>query len=70
MCDTANEWEDAICINPKDDKEKSNQVPQIGKACKAIRHTIIYLGEATAETTYVLEGIRAQAAMPSRKELP
>jgi hypothetical protein len=40
-----NVWADGICINQKDDNEKSKQVQQMGRVYEAAHHAVIFLGE-------------------------
>ena len=40
-------WADALCINQKDDEEKSWQVMMMDKIYKLAHHTVIYLGPLT-----------------------
>jgi Heterokaryon incompatibility protein (HET) len=47
-------WIDALCINQSDEKEKSYQVQQMGLIYKNAEKVIIWLGEATFRTDYVL----------------
>ncbi|KAL2071847.1 hypothetical protein VTL71DRAFT_13082 [Oculimacula yallundae] len=51
-------WADAICINQTDNEEKSNQVQQMRAVYNTARHTIIYLGDATEESNFLLEYVR------------
>ena len=47
-------WADAICINQEDIQERGQQVQQMGTIYFIAVHTIIYLGEASAEIDDVL----------------
>jgi hypothetical protein len=40
-----NVWADGVCINQKDEDEKSKQVQQMGRVYEAAHHTVIFLGE-------------------------
>ncbi|KAH6705398.1 heterokaryon incompatibility protein-domain-containing protein [Leptodontidium sp. MPI-SDFR-AT-0119] len=51
-------WADAICINQSDDEEKNNQVRQMGKVYRCATHTIIFLGEPTANTNFILKELQ------------
>ena len=63
-------WADAICINQKDDPEKSVQVAQMGEVYRAARHTILWLGEASMQTDEVLSFIQeAKKQVQAWKEL-
>ncbi|KAK3344252.1 heterokaryon incompatibility protein-domain-containing protein [Lasiosphaeria hispida] len=43
-------WVDAICINQADNAEKANQVPIMGDIYRHASQTVVWLGEATADT--------------------
>jgi hypothetical protein len=43
-------WADAICINQTDFEERNQQVSQMASVYAVAQHTIIWLGEGTAET--------------------
>jgi hypothetical protein len=47
-------WIDALCINQKDDKERGEQVQQMGSIYSKAERVIIWLGEATYTTDYVM----------------
>ncbi|PVH73028.1 HET-domain-containing protein, partial [Cadophora sp. DSE1049] len=51
-------WADAICINQADVTEKNKQVRLMGDVYQSARHTIIYLGEATVNTDFLLSFVR------------
>ena len=42
-------WVDALCINQGDAKEKSRQIPQMGKIYSSSEKVLIWLGEASIE---------------------
>ncbi|TVY73539.1 Heterokaryon incompatibility protein 6 OR allele [Lachnellula suecica] len=54
-----NIWADGICINQSDVAERNSQVQLMGAIYQIARHTIIFLGEATLESTAVLNGLAA-----------
>jgi hypothetical protein len=54
---TFNVWADGVCINQKDDDEKSTQVQQMGEVYETAHHTIIFLGECNSSTEAVLAGM-------------
>jgi hypothetical protein len=60
-------WFDAVCINQRDNDEKSQQVSQMGEVYKIATHTIINLGEATDESDLVLGMVDAWGAVPRVK---
>ncbi|PMD24107.1 hypothetical protein NA56DRAFT_656564 [Hyaloscypha hepaticicola] len=47
-------WIDALCINQNDDKERGEQVQQMGYIYSKAERVIIWLGEATYNTDYVM----------------
>jgi len=47
-------WIDALCINQNDDKERGEQVQQMGSIYSKAERVIIWLGEATYNTDYVM----------------
>jgi hypothetical protein len=50
-----------FCINQTDDEEKSQQVRQMGDVFKLARHTIVYLGDATAESNFFLNNVKLKS---------
>ncbi|KAG4433402.1 hypothetical protein IFR05_011114 [Cadophora sp. M221] len=68
-------WADAICINQSDDDEKNRQVRQMGKVYRHATHTIIFLGEPTANTNFILKELQMQYPLTAKygkmlEELP
>ncbi|KAH8780807.1 heterokaryon incompatibility protein-domain-containing protein [Hyaloscypha finlandica] len=57
---TLNVWADGVCINQKDDAEKSKQVQQMGKVYETATHTIIFLGEGDPSVEMMLSGVLSQ----------
>jgi hypothetical protein len=47
-------WIDALCIDQNDDKERGEQVQQMGSIYSKAERVIIWLGEATYDTDYVM----------------
>jgi hypothetical protein len=47
-------WIDSICIDQLNDKEKNHQVCHMSSINKMAESVIIWLGEATAETDFVI----------------
>jgi hypothetical protein len=47
-------WIDALCINQNDDRERGEQVQQMGSIYNGAERVIIWLGEATFDTDYVM----------------
>jgi len=47
-------WIDALCIDQNDDKERGEQVQQMGYIYSKAERVIIWLGEATYYTDYVM----------------
>jgi hypothetical protein len=56
-------WIDQICIDQSNNKEKSEQVQRMHEIYKKAASTIIYLGEATDETSIAYEAAHALAAL-------
>jgi hypothetical protein len=54
-------WVDAICINQKDNAEKSHQVSMMRQIYQASEETIVYLGEADAHSDELLKFAEARA---------
>lgn len=48
-------WADAVCINQKDNVEKSSQVSLMGEIYGAASKTVIYLGQEADNSTSALE---------------
>jgi hypothetical protein len=44
-------WVDAICINQKDDDEKSHQVPMMGSIYSLAKTVVVWLGQGDAQQT-------------------
>ncbi len=57
-------WVDAICINQQDDRERSEQILRMRDIYRTAETTIVWLGEATAESE------KAMKFMNGNKELP
>ncbi|PMD58694.1 heterokaryon incompatibility, partial [Hyaloscypha bicolor E] len=51
-------WTDAICINQKDDDEKSHQISLMKKIYESATLIIAFLGESTKHTDDALEAIK------------
>ena len=47
-------WVDALCINQDDDEERSQQVQQMGAIYSQAERVLIWLGEPTYDTDYVM----------------
>jgi ankyrin repeat protein len=47
-------WVDAICINQEDKDERGQQVQQMGSIYSGAERVIIWLGEATYDTDYIM----------------
>ena len=47
-------WIDALCIDQNNDKDRGEQVQQMGSIYSKAERVIIWLGEATYETDYVM----------------
>jgi hypothetical protein len=47
-------WIDALCINQRNEKEKSSQVQQMSSIYSNAERVIIWLGEATYKTDYFM----------------
>ena len=47
-------WYDAFCINQDDKDEQGQQVQQMGSIYSRAKRVIIWLGEATYDTDYVM----------------
>lgn len=47
-------WIDALCINQNDDKERGEQVQQMGSIYSKAERVVIWLGEATYDTDYLM----------------
>jgi hypothetical protein len=47
-------WVDALCINQDDNVEQGKQVQQMGSIYSEAKRVIIWLGEATYDTDYVM----------------
>ena len=47
-------WVDAICINQSNNEEQGQQVQQMGSIYSGAKRVIIWLGEATYDTNYVM----------------
>lgn len=56
-------WADAICIDQGNNKEKSQQVSQMGSVYEHAQNTIIYLGESTEGTDRILQSFRSPNAI-------
>ncbi|KAF2420977.1 hypothetical protein EJ08DRAFT_527595 [Tothia fuscella] len=48
-------WIDALCINQRDEEEKSHQVQQMGSIYARAERVIIFLGQSTYETDYFMQ---------------
>jgi hypothetical protein len=63
-------WIDALCIDQNDDKERGEQVQQMGSIYSKAERVIIWLGEATYDTDYVMHYMnsawRRRAGNPGR----
>ena len=53
-------WADALCINQKDDEEKSWQVMMMDKIYKLAHHTVIYLGPLTVALEALLKALASR----------
>lgn len=53
-------WADALCINQKDDEEKSWQVMMMDKIYKLAHHTVIYLGPLTVASEALLKALASR----------
>lgn len=60
-------WADAICINQKDNQERSRQVKLMGSIYQTANHTVIFLGEADEESNWVFKWIDRPAAFSNTK---
>jgi hypothetical protein len=47
-------WVDALCINQSDNNERGQQVQQMGSIYSEAKRVIIWLGEATYDTDYIM----------------
>ncbi|KAF7874621.1 uncharacterized protein EAF02_008598 [Botrytis sinoallii] len=64
-------WVDSICINQKDDTEKSQQIQLMAKIFGQANRVIVFLGEAADDSNQALECIRfAAEGESSRDESP
>lgn len=54
-------WVDAICINQKDNHEKSQQVAQMADVYKLASRALIWLGENTTDTAAVFQFLATTA---------
>jgi len=60
-------WADAICNNQNDIEERNQEVGQMGSVYATAEHTVIYLGEGSPETYFLLN--RLQSTCGSAYEL-
>ncbi|KAF8848522.1 HET-domain-containing protein, partial [Acephala macrosclerotiorum] len=51
-------WADAICINQNDFEERNQQVRQMASVYTVAQHTVIWIGEGTAETNELFKTLR------------
>ncbi|KAI0109146.1 heterokaryon incompatibility protein-domain-containing protein [Nemania sp. FL0031] len=51
-------WADAICIDQKNDAEKSNQVALMGEIYSGATHTVIYLGPHNLYVDAIIEWVK------------
>lgn len=56
-------WVDALCINQKDNNEKSHQVRQMGHIYQEAESVIFWLGPATYETNVVVDSLHELQVM-------
>ncbi|KAB8242241.1 heterokaryon incompatibility protein-domain-containing protein [Aspergillus flavus] len=63
-------WIDAICINQKDDREKSHQIQLMRKIYGEAWRVIVWLGEEADQSSEALEAIRKAAEDASVDDLP
>ena len=55
-------WADAICINQNDIEERNQQVRQMALVYAIAQHTVIWIGEGTAETDKLFSTLKLLAA--------
>jgi hypothetical protein len=55
-------WADAICINQNDFEERNQQVRQMASVYAIAQHTVIWIGEGTAETDELFSTLRLLAS--------
>ncbi|KAK5654000.1 hypothetical protein OQA88_7677 [Cercophora sp. LCS_1] len=58
-------WIDAICINQKDFSERSRQVQMMAQVYAKATRVVVWLGDATADSSLALERIRIAAEQHS-----
>ncbi|GMG26133.1 unnamed protein product [Aspergillus oryzae var. brunneus] len=63
-------WIDAICINQKDDREKSHQIQLMRTIYGEAWRVIVWLGEEADQSSEALEAIRKAAEDASVDDLP
>jgi hypothetical protein len=66
-------WADAICINQDDFEERNQQVRQMASVYATAQHTIIWVGEGTAETDELfrtLKHLGSQRLLGRSAEVP
>ena len=63
-------WIDAICINQKDDQEKSHQIQLMRTIYGEAGRVIVWLGEEADQSSDALEAIRKAAENDSSDPLP
>jgi hypothetical protein len=51
-------WADAICINQNDFEERNQQVRQMASVYSVAQHTIIWIGEGTADTDKFFKNLK------------
>ncbi|KAH6689931.1 heterokaryon incompatibility protein-domain-containing protein [Leptodontidium sp. MPI-SDFR-AT-0119] len=51
-------WADALCINQNDFEERNQQVRQMASVYTVAQHTVIWIGEGTAETNELFKTLR------------
>lgn len=55
-------WADAICINQNDFEERNQQVRQMASVYAIAQHTVIWIGEGTAETDELFTALKHLAS--------
>jgi ankyrin repeat protein len=51
-------WIDALCINQNDNKERGQQVQQMGSIYRKAERVVIWLGESSYDTDYVMHHMK------------
>lgn len=61
-------WAEAICINQKDNEEKSRQIPRMSKIYNTAMRVLVWLGPGTRESQWVLDLLEVTGNDGSEKD--